>query len=215
MVLKFGLQSIKILALILTCLLFVSGVVLAIRGVMCVSVWDLNATQFVAVFKEGCSVAFYMGLIVIITSILGLISICASKYKLMIIYDVLVLILAIILLIYGLILWVGIKSEHSKLLIKLKATINGLSPEALDGIQTNFKCCGIEKFTDYIMLARLWNMSDASGASGARPKSKTFKNDTKFPAVPADNLPPMTISPELRTIQNLGTRKSWRQMPFR
>lgn len=204
---KFGLQNIKLLALICTALNSAAAIALIARAFPDRNIWSRSALG--TIFQSPFDYALIFGIIYLLITIFGYIAICLNGYGMLIVYNILLACSAIILIIYGAFLWSQCNSEHPKIGGKLTALIHTLSPRELDRIQGTFRCCGVEKYTDYLTL---WDM----GSRVARLvrtttdiyKAKSF--ESKRTVSPDNEEEDLQGQPSL-----IKKKFNWKRMPIR
>lgn len=116
---KFGLQSIKILALICTAFVTCCAVALIVVGIPYRNKW-VTATPYIGNhFQVPMDFALFYGICLLVVSIFGYVAICLNGYGMMIIYNILLGIAFFTALIFGILMSSDAKNEHSKYIYKL------------------------------------------------------------------------------------------------
>lgn len=155
----FGLRYIKFFALLCTFVNTVQALIFIICGLVIRTKWTESKGiegQFLQLpFDYAC----FFGFILLAISFFGYFAIALDSYGMLVVYDILQLAAAIILLTVGISIWreCGYTLEEKPTTqTRLKMMMHDMSPAGLTSIQQSFQCCGIEKYTDYLVLWYIW-----------------------------------------------------------
>lgn len=154
---RFGLQSIKLLNIFVTLILIVIAFLLLVKAVMFRSLWERHLGDLGMHFALGAEYSIVLSTSIILVCGYGLLCLLVFDLKHMphVIY-LIGLILLMALAIIGNACFLAEPREYNINVIRLKSKFGWLNPAQLDLIQRDFHCCGIEKYTDYIMIWKQW-----------------------------------------------------------
>lgn len=158
---RFGLTSLKTINYVFAALVMAAGMILLIAAITFRTKWQDGGHILGTLFTSSPDLAFGLGIVIIIIGFLGLLGVCLCKPKLLWLYVVLLVLLIPVLIVAGFYLYCDGYSDFSTNVIRVNSVMRSLSPVKLDTVQRIFHCCGIEKFTDYIILWGLWGMNSS------------------------------------------------------
>lgn len=216
---RFGLPSLKVLAMVSSVLLLLIGIALVVRAATFSATWKRTApTLSDAHLVNTAAVGLTFAVIVILLSLFAISATCIASYGMLIIYSAVMGLATLMMLVYGMVLWIEYKHEGSHLANVLATAVHSLTPEQLDPIQKKFHCCGIERYTDYLMIWSVWG-ENYTGEDGATfkprfPPAATAvfadkeQQPTRQPLLPApkqfdQKLDPIRLRPEIRKKRQL------------
>lgn len=169
-------QQLQVLILFGAILLISGGFIILRKTAKFQNKWSANGSlaqekQFV----QPANMVHYVGLAAIIINTIGILSLAESGYGLLGLYlCLLVLLIACMSLTLGNNIY-QMKKDNTT--TKLEKRMYDLEMREIIPIQRNFKCCGIQKYTDYTGLWRLWR--DPYEA-GPRTEGKKFSGVVSF-----------------------------------
>lgn len=226
MAIKFGYTSLKALALYSTCVVLLFGLVLIIQALRFQSKWIMliditdNSTRFIS---NWC---LYLGLVIILLSIYGFCCILCNTWFMALSYFVLYITLVAVTVVSNWVLFNELK-YNTMPVYRIRDQINRLDKEQLDHVQRMFKCCGIEKYTDYFMIWRMWG-----GLHNKSLDVDRFRNDpntrwnftqvhrsayqVKIGAGPTAPMgpPPTTTTPQAKAKKIFDIQSKWKQYNY-
>lgn len=150
---KFGLQSIKILALVTAGVLFMFAVGLMVNSAINKAIWTDSASALGSRYTRGFDFCLGVAAVTVAIVIFGWMAIMCNGYGMLVVYLILLCVLTIVTII-GLIAF--LIAPWTSNVQRLKSAIENLSPEQLNPLQRRFHCCGVEKYTDYFMIWKVW-----------------------------------------------------------
>lgn len=161
------------------------------------------------------------GRIIVIVTVIGLIGLMWNKSCFLTFYQVCLIGMIPILIIFGLILYSDSGSEYGRPLLKLHAIISHLDPYELDEIQDAFQCCGIEKHTDYFIFWIMWNNTGnikeqrekqekkENRTELKRSESSSTTNTSEVSTPPPSNSPEQELTRILQKMRNIKFGQSF------
>lgn len=173
---KFGLVSLKTICYLMAALIVAGGVILLIATITFRTKWQ-NGNLLGQLFTSSMDLAFYLSIVIICIAIIGFIGICLCKPKILWAYVILLTILIPVLIVAGFYLYCDSYSSNSVNSIRINSVMRALSPIKLDLMQRTYHCCGIEKYTDFIVMWSMWGMNYSNfqyttmGGKFSRPDS--------------------------------------------
>lgn len=93
------------------------------------------------------------------------------------------------MVIYGLVVWIESRYPTSRIVVYLDARMRAFSVRQMNNVQSSFHCCGIEKYTDYIMVWHAWRENPLAETSETITYPTVFKieNSTEKPTETTTN----------------------------
>lgn len=133
-----------------------------------------------------------VGLFMLITGSVGITGLIYEILPLLCTFYCLLWVFVIICFISGIILRVRISDENNITRINLEALISTLSPQRVNRFQSNYRCCGIDKYTDYITLWKLWGINETEAR---------FSDEECLQPSPEENLSNLPNTEETTTLK--------------
>lgn len=102
-------------------------------------------------FQVGSDVAFYMAIVTFLIGVFGIIAISINCYGMLIVYFILLVLITLAMTTYGCLYYEEVRHDNGDAVRSLAVQLSAMTREQLISIQREFHCCGIDKYTDYLV----------------------------------------------------------------
>lgn len=164
----FEFASLRTICMTFAGLVIVSGALLILRSHETKARFAASPLVLKQISKADLDLGFSMGIILILLGLIGLFGLVAYNDLLLLIYEIALLLVAIIFFIGASFVFTH-SEEQSRLMTQFDGAIRVLLPSELNDLQRTYKCCGIEKYTDYLFIWKQWGFTEQNLKQKVKP----------------------------------------------
>lgn len=148
------------------------------------------------------TVAMSFAIVTMLVSPLAIVATCINSRGMFIWYAIAMVLSTIVMIVYGVYVRLENKNEESRFAEVLDSLVRNSSFDLLEVLQKDFYCCGIERYTDYLMVFHTWGVNytfrRGTTMKPIFPRAPTLfkkaswsQNDPPLPKSPRGTLAPL------------------------